>query len=80
MHSGNFGHLRLKMWASSTDSFLINNVYYRKYIKVTKLEVPSNTRLQKKNKLPDKRGYRGPLGPPLNLPLSLLTDEQTESD
>ena len=44
-----------ELWSFATknagfehDSFLIKNVYWRKYIVVTTFEVPSHTRLQKK--------------------------------
>ena len=65
-----------ELWSFATknagfehNSFLIKNVYWRKYIVVTKLEVPSHTRLQKK-KIPRTKGgaVRGPQGPPLNPP------------
>ena len=45
--------------------FIKENMYLR-----NKVEIPSDTRLEtKKKKVPDKRGGRGPLGPPLNPPL-----------
>ena len=66
-----------ELWSFATknagfehDSFLIKNVYWRKYIVVTKLEVPSHTRLQKK-KIPRTKGGGGP-GPPGPTPKSAL--------